>query len=452
MKTVIALSILISCAHWLNAQSFIELCDNQNTSGTVVDFESHNGELYATGFFQQICGQTVNYIAQWDGSTWGPGPFTLSDPGHSLRSIGGQLYVARYEESIDSNWVFVFDGNTLNKVGEGVYLTTATNFSNLPNIYDIAEYNGQLVACGEFDRVGTASISGIMRWNGTNWEELGGGLSGNIPNNAPIMFPHQLLVDGDALYVIGNFRNAGGVEVNGIAKWENEQWTAMGSGFNSTVYSIGKYQGELYAGGAFTQSGDEAVNRIAKWDGTKWISPGFGFNPLTGNDFIFVHTMREIAGTFYLLGGLKQIEYADGTTENCGGIVAYSGTTPVETFAGGVSGNDLEAIALENDQLLIGGGVFNNGYVGVLGTTTSTNGPEDIANVLNVYPNPVSDQLAIESETPIQSIRLMDVHGQLIERFETHRWALPFGHLPQGLYWIAVQTTEGIQIRKVIKQ
>jgi hypothetical protein len=74
------------------------------------------------------------------------------DPGHSLRSIGNRLFIARYEESIDSNWVYYYEDGQLSKWGEGVFLSTASGFSELPNIYDIIEYNGTLIACGEFDR------------------------------------------------------------------------------------------------------------------------------------------------------------------------------------------------------------------------------------------------------------------------------------------------------------
>ena len=35
-----------------------------------------------------------------------------------------------------------------------------------------------------------------MRWNGTEWDSLGGGLSGYLPGAPPILYPHKMLVDG----------------------------------------------------------------------------------------------------------------------------------------------------------------------------------------------------------------------------------------------------------------
>ena len=155
----------------------------------------------------------------WQDEEWVPIDISLGMPGHSLEVIDDVLFIGRYQENVDSNWVFVYDGESLEKFGQGVYLTTASGFSQLPNVYDVIAYEAEntIVACGEFDRVGGEPISGIMQWDGTQWIAMGGGLSDNIPNTAPVMFPHQMIVIDEALYVVGNFRFAGEEEVNGIA-------------------------------------------------------------------------------------------------------------------------------------------------------------------------------------------------------------------------------------------
>ena len=111
------------------------------------------------------------------------------------------------------------------------------------------------------------------------------------------MYPHQMVVHDNELWGVGNLRFAGGVEVNGVAKWDGTTWSALGDGFNSTVYGVGVYNGELFAGGDFTQSGTQTLKRIAKWNGTDWVSPGFGFEPTGPNDYTFVHTFWKIMGS-----------------------------------------------------------------------------------------------------------------------------------------------------------
>lgn len=445
----ITLLFLLLTINIAQAQSFLELCENETTNGTVVDFESFQGDLYATGFFNQICGASTSYISRWTGTTWIPTDIILTDPGHSLRQIGDFLYIARYEESVDSNWVYRFDGANLEKFGEGVYLSTASGFSELPNIYDVIEFNGDIIACGEFDRVGNQAISSIMRWNGNQWEDMAGGLTGNIANTAPVRFPHELLVHDGDLYVIGNFKNAGGIEVNGVAKWNGMEWAAMGAGFNSTAYGIGVFNNEIYVGGSFTMSGTTPMNRIAKWNGSDWEALDFGFTPTSVNDFIFVHTLTEIDNQLMIAGGLKQVEYADGTTETCGGIVAFDGNA-VQTFNGGVPNNDIEAIIKTPDSdLLIGGGVFGSGYVGLLDETDGV-GERASENGIFVYPNPTREEVFIESEKSILEVALIDASGRvLLLKNKGSLQKIALTGLDVGWYYLKITTNQSVYFEQL---
>ncbi|MEO1260616.1 MAG: T9SS type A sorting domain-containing protein [Bacteroidota bacterium] len=393
---------------------FAEICPDENTNGTVVDFELYNNSIYATGFFTQICGEPTNYVARFDTLEWVPVPIPLTDPGHSLKEIDGKLFIAKYEESIDSNWLYTWDGNNLEKFGAGVYLTTASGFSELPNIYDVVKYNDVIIACGEFDKVGSENINNIMQWDGNKWQPLGDGLTGTIPNSPPVKFPHQLLVHNDELYVCGNFRNAGGEEVNGIAKWDGVEWSPVGAGFNNTVYTMGVYNNELFVGGTFTQSGANALKRMAKWNGSEWVSPGFGFVPANSNDFSFVHTILPSNSRLLIAGGLKKIEYDNGDTEDCGGIVSWN-SGGIDNFGGGVPNNDIEAIFVEAtlDGLLIGGGVFGSGYLGVE-NIIGNDKEVDESDIIRVYPNPVSENIFIDTKERITKVQISDVNGKII--------------------------------------
>ncbi|MEM1217757.1 MAG: T9SS type A sorting domain-containing protein [Bacteroidota bacterium] len=449
MQKVTLLLLALSGYSFLYGQGFQEICSDTPFNGTMVNCNYYQDTLYATGFFNTICGESVGYIAKWEENEWRPSSVNITDPGHAMRTIGDKLYIARYEESIDSNWVYVYGNGTLSKLGEGIYLTTASGLSELPNIYDIIEYNGKIIACGEFDRVGSANIQGIMEWDGNSWGPLGTGLSEGIDGSFPVLFPHQLLVHDGELYVTGNFKFAGGVEVNGIGKWDGTEWTALGDGFNGTVYSLIVYNGALIAGGSFTESGGTPVNRIAKWNGTSWESLDFGFTPSSGYDFTFVHTMKVIDDELYMGGGLQQITYADNTTEVCNGIVRYDGNT-LDTFMGGVPNNDIEAICqLPNGQLIVGGGVFGTGYSGIYVTETNTSELVSTAEV-RLSPNPFTHSLQIESQLEIVSYQLVDQRGVVVQSgaFES---ALSL-EVPPGLYFLRLIAKDlSFSIHKVIR-
>ncbi|MEL6971305.1 MAG: T9SS type A sorting domain-containing protein [Bacteroidota bacterium] len=450
MNKVYALLLCLFAFCTVNGQSIQEICESSVTNGTVVDCEFFDDALYATGFFSVICGEPTGFIAKWEEDEWVPASIGLSDPGHSLRVIDDKLYIARYEESIDSNWVYVYDGATLEKVGPGVYLTTASGFSQLPNIYDIIEYDGKIIACGEFDRVGEAAIQGIMQWDGTTWEALGDGLSGSIPGTPSIMFPHQLLVHNDELYVVGNFRDAGGQEVNGIAKWDGTSWTGLGAGFDNTVYSLTVFNGDLIAGGSFTESDGVPMNRIARWNGSNWEALDFGFTPSSSNDFIFVHTLKVIDGELYMGGGLKEITYADGSTEACDGIVSFSGST-LNTFMGGVPQNDIEAICkLEDGRLLFGGGVFGSGYTGIADLSTSVV-ESPFTTAVSIAPNPFTDYVLVESSGDILQYEVVNQLGAILARgvFE-NRIEL---ELFAGIYFLKLMYSDyTFSAHKIIRQ
>ncbi len=87
---------------------------------------------------------------------------------------------------------------------------------------------------------------------------------------------------GPALYAGGLFTTAGGVAANRIAKWDGQNWTALGDGANDAVRALAVFDDgtgpALYAGGLFTTAGGVAANRIAKWDGTQWASLGTGID------------------------------------------------------------------------------------------------------------------------------------------------------------------------------
>ncbi|MCB0588496.1 MAG: hypothetical protein KDD06_24605, partial [Phaeodactylibacter sp.] len=244
-----------------------------NTNGFIVEFAEHEGSVYATGFFTRIGGQVANYIARWNGLQWEPVGAGLPDEGHGMLSFQGALHVAKYQWNVDSNYLFRWNGDisVWSRLGNGFYLTTATpGFSNTPSLYTLSQYNGQLIVAGEFDRIGADTISGIAAWNGVKWEALGKGFGGYIEGGPELLYPHSMVVHDGWLYAAGNFKTAGEVEANGIARWNGSVWEAIGAGFNGAVYGIAFFNGELYAGGAFTQSGENELGYIAKWNGSEW--------------------------------------------------------------------------------------------------------------------------------------------------------------------------------------
>lgn len=450
--TALLISILLLFAVNANAQ-WTTVCATGN--GFVDDLENFNGELYATGFFNTICGTSCDHVAKYDGTTWQAVGNGFPNAGHALATIDGLLYGVAYQPEIDSNWVYQFDGTDFIKLGEGTYLTTAVaGFSQTNNLYNVIGYDNSIVACGEFDRVGSKHISGIMIWNGTEWDSLGSGLSGNINGTAPVMYPHDLCVYDTDLIVSGNFQSAGGQTVNGIARWDGTEWHAMGQGFNSVVYAVGVYNGELYAGGDFTMSGTTHINYIAKWDGTDWIDPGFSFFYSNTLGYTFIHTLKELDNRLVIAGGFDRAVFGSDTM-SCQAVVAYNGTS-MDTLSGGVVGNEAEGLAMYDGALFVGGGPTNaSSFVASYSFATGIDEMDAFGSTISVFPNPTSASITLQSEVPLSYASVTDLMGRVIQPLHPTgiEWHADVGDLPDGMYLVEMMTADGRRgVRKVLKQ
>ena len=167
----------------------------------------------------------------------------------------------------------------------GVYCEWSSGF-HLPGILGSIEalavyddgHGEALYIAGEFTEAGAVTVNQVVRWDGTQWSPLTGpsgtGVTGTVYASA--VYDDG---SGEALYAGGWFESAGGVAANRIAKWDGAEWSALagpsGVGVTGVVYSLAVYDdgsGEaLYAGGMFASAGGVWANSIARWDGNRVV-------------------------------------------------------------------------------------------------------------------------------------------------------------------------------------
>lgn len=423
------------------------LCSGQ-TDGYIMDFIRHNNDIYACGSITKIGGTPVGSVAKWNGTTWqAVGSFT--EWVHKLESINNDLYATPYNTTTDSNHLYKWDGSQWQKYAKGFYLTnTNLGMHYASSLYDVVEYNGQLVVCGEFDVAGGKLINGIATWDGTNWNGLGTGLAD--PMNGSNIYPHKMLVQGNDLYVVGAFKKANGITVNGIARWDGTQWHAMGSGFNSAVYGIEEYMGSLYACGEFTKSGTDDVYSIAKWDGAKWVSADISLTTDVPGYKAFGHTLKTIGNALYIAGGFDKC--IDGNSQLVAGnnVLEYDGSF-WHDIDGGTNSDAEGIIDYGNGQVLFGGGFDKAGTLSVNGMAlwhSTLHVPNAImGNKISLYPNPVTNHINISIEEPEQilTIDIINISGQ--EMSATHKinkeTIINTSALVPGNYFIRLMDKQG---------
>lgn len=125
----------------------------------------------------------------------------------------------------------------------------------VPTVFKIACDNSNIYAAGNFKTAGTITVNGIAKWDGTSWSALGTGMNGIVYDIFVNTYDHTV-------YVVGDFTTAGGTVVNHIAKWDGTSWSAIGSGTNGTVFNIDQY---FNIGGGFTTADGTLTNNIAQW-------------------------------------------------------------------------------------------------------------------------------------------------------------------------------------------
>lgn len=72
---------------------------------------------------------------------------------------------------------------------------------------------------------------------------------------------------------------------------------------------------------------------------------------------------------------------------------------------------------------------------------------------LHIYPNPTKDILNIcHTEGPVLSVALINIEGQTITRWSRPSQCISLNNIPEGIYILEIQTSNGLTRKKIIKQ
>lgn len=110
-----------------------------------------------------------------------------------------------------------------------------------------------------------------------------------------------------------------------------------------------------------------------------------------------------------------------------------------------------------NYEITLSGGNDNNyDYIlqnGTLEVTPITEIDNLADNVLLVYPNPVCNELYIQSEKPVENITLYNITGRpVLHERGTDSQSINVAHLPQGVYLLRMTVASKVVTKKIVKQ
>jgi hypothetical protein len=276
-------------------------------------------------------------------------------------------------------------------------------------------YNGELIAGGYFISSGEVYSPGIARWDGEEWHAMGPQTS--LGMSGPVL---ALCVYNGELYAGGNFQYAGGTICNGIAKWTGSTWQSVGigmSGGEQTIRALKVYNGELYAGGSFLYMNGTYCLNIAKYNGISWSSVGgaTGYSCSSSNGYV---TDMEIyndelynIGLFTKIGSISANKIAKWNGSSWCSVEYGIDLAPrdLELFGG--------SLIVCGDLKSISGNAYNNIARYTSGTFTGINHHQQPASysLSQNYPNPFNPATTIKYQIPVQSlvnIKVFDVTGR----------------------------------------
>jgi len=385
-------------------------CHNLNIPSygyTVSSIIKYKDTLYIGGNFWTIWnGDTIGNIAKWDGTNWTGLPF-LTGAIRNMRIIDDKLYILTDSVSVNGmqiNHILIYDGEHYSA------------FDPLPPDYlyiltDITYYKNEYYVGGEFNN-SDYSLQDIIKFNGTEWSDVGGSLKGGMAG------VNKMIVYNDELIVAGSIWIGDGNAGNSTQKWNGEEWSPFinmrDEDFNyntfSDVFDMKIHNDKLYISGMFSYANDMPCNRL------------------------LVYHVNEIC-TF-----INEVHSGP-----AGPIGFYNDTLIIANI------DSIEHVDVNRIAKWVGGENYDT--CSVLQFVQQVN--NEVNNIM-IYPNPTNStfNIKLNTKTPLETqISIFSINGSKIfekQFYQTNEIRINNLHLEKGVYFMKIKTDEFVKAKKLI--
>jgi trimeric autotransporter adhesin len=294
---------------------------------------SHRGVLVAGGSFWQLGPQQVHSIASWDGLQWTPYGTGLAGgvraltpyaaPGAAPELIAGGWF--SLAGSVPLKAIARWDGSAWQQLGGGLSHTNPA--FGYPFVNAMASFSGDLLVSVSMRAAGNIPVQTMARWDGLEWHA--------VPDER---YADALHIHQGELFAAGYWVPPGSTSSIGVIRWTGQEWLRVGGNTPQDCFALGTWDDKLIATGPVG---------IAAWDGTTWQNLGAGiggtgralasFRPGPGHPELLI-----VGGSFASAGGQPAAR-----------IAAWNGQN-WQALGAGVN-DRVEALAEYRGQLYVGG-------------------------------------------------------------------------------------------------
>jgi uncharacterized membrane protein len=251
--------------------------------------------LHAAGIFTTAGNAAADGWAAHDGTAWSvPGDGVQGMP-RALEAYGDGVIVAgefQFSGPRRITYAGIWRRDGWDTFGQGLTYDTYGD----GNAFAVAVVGERVVVGGSFDQAGPETTASVAEWRAGRWRSAGGGV--RTPGGFGKVYGMARL--GDDVYVTGEFSSAGDTTAAGIARWDGERWSALGSGLNGIGFALAVLGGRVYVGGRFSAAGGTPASGVAAWDPATQAWSALGHAPGYDHDVL---ALEAIGDRFLAIGG-----------------------------------------------------------------------------------------------------------------------------------------------------
>ncbi len=421
------------------SQSWTSLGLGLNDKCRVLLNDTANNKLIAGGDFTYAGGQSANFIAAWDCTTWSTIGQGFNAPVYALAIYNNELYAGgnfTMSGTDTVKYLAKWNGATWVSVGSGI----ANN-----KVKFLKTYNGKLYISGDFTSYGNIAKRNIT-WNGTAFDSIAGfTYPGAITDIAFYKFKTYFACNGILISsngftfqgIGGSGSSTGAIYIKSLEVDTNQDLLYV-AGYNTNTNS--QYCADVYDGANF--QGYTMFNAVYPTDGP-------------------VNVIKSVGNDLYMGGDFLHAAYGVNVNFTVNNITRFNPNT--QTFYAINSGTNGEVLDIElfNNSLYIAGdfiyaGTSTSNFISRLSSPSTAVTEVFNNNEISIYPNPSTGLFTITMQNNSIKSKL-EIYNMLGEKVLEQLNVKPqpsmeidLSAYPKGVYFVKINDETKIVSSKIV--